>query len=147
MKAQNRPRGIARPLDVDEQQSAGEGNGKGGEIARASEADQCDADSADEFNCRHQRDRQAVERQVEGTIHHRQAGAEGQEQQSRWAIGAGDGSPWAGQRREDQRCGGDAQPRHAEHADMREKQHGECRPQVMEDGADTEPDMRRQFCS
>src|SRR3546814_1586627 len=42
-----------------------------------------DADGADELDRRHQADRQAVERQIERTVHRRQAGAEGQKQQAR----------------------------------------------------------------
>ena len=71
---------IIRPSDIDQAKHADDRDGERDEVAPASQADERHADGGDEFDRRDQRDRQPVERQIERTVHHGQAGAEREQQ-------------------------------------------------------------------
>ena len=66
-KANATPTGCPAKLDVRQQVDAGDRGGDRGEVAGRAHADESQRDRADEFDRRHRRKRQMVDRDVEGT--------------------------------------------------------------------------------
>ena len=118
---------------------------RGGDVAPDTGADQGQDDRADELDRRHRRERQVVDREVEARVHRREHRAEADDQRAAPAIEREQLPPRPAPDREDQRGRGDPQPGDAEHVDPGEQQHGERRPQVVEDRAAREVQPRRQL--
>jgi hypothetical protein len=92
----------------------------------------------EELDGAHGRQRQPVDGQVEEAVHRGQGDPEGQQHPPLTVAEPGDQAPGAPPQREHDGGAGDAQPGHPEHRDVREQQHREGRPEVVEDRADQE---------
>ncbi len=83
-----KPKRVARPFHVDQDEDAKERQRERREIAARAEPTERDADRPDELDRRDEADRQAVERKIESAIHHGEAGAEAKDQETLATIGA-----------------------------------------------------------
>ena len=102
------------------------------DVAPRAHPERGEHDHRQELDRRDRGQRQPVDRRVEAAVHDRQHEAPGDHVAIAQQV---PGPPPGG---EDQRGRGDPQPRHPEHVDAREQQHGERRAEVVEDGADDE---------
>ena len=128
-------------LHVGEQVDARHRERQGGEVARRACAERRERDDRQELDRGDRAEREPVDRRVEADVHQRQDRAPGEQQPAPVAILRGVRAPRPAPQREDQRRGRDPQPRHAEHVDAREEQHGERGAEVVEDRADEEVQM------
>jgi hypothetical protein len=106
-------------------------------LRRDRNPDRRERDDRQELDRRDGREREAVDREVEPHVHHREHRAPAQDQR----VGQPRERPPP--RREHGRRGGDPQPGDAERVDPGEQQHRERRAEVVEDGGDEEVAVRR----
>ena len=112
-------------------------------VASRTRADRRQDDRADELDRCNRRQRQPVDRDVEADVHRRKDGAQGDDQRPSVAIERKERPPGPPPESEDRRGRGDPEPGDAEHVDPGEEQHGERRPQIVEDRAADEVRLRR----
>jgi hypothetical protein len=114
-KAKATPSGVALERDVGEQVDAAHREAQRGQVAPRPRAEHGEDDHRKELDGRHRAQRQAVDGQVEGAVHHGQDGAPGEQEADVGA--AAQAAPWAPPQREDRGGRRDPQPRHPEHVD------------------------------
>jgi hypothetical protein len=104
-----------------------------------SQAEHGDRDGADELDRCDQPEGKTGNRQVEGAVHHGQARAQQHEKEERRGRRGLENPPGPGPQGEHRRRTRDAEPGHTEHPDVGEQEHREGGPEIVEDGADHEP--------
>src|SRR5277367_3288779 len=144
-KGPEEPDRLARPSKVDQEKHAENRQPERRQIARSAQAVKSHANRTDELDCRDKAHRQLIERQIERRVHHREADAEADQQPAGLTVSLGQGPPRRCPRREDRRCGADAHPGDAEHADRWKQQNRERWAEVVEDRADRKPGLWRRL--
>ena len=135
---------LAGDPDVGERHDARDRQHEGQQVAPGPRAGRRQHHDAEELDGADGRQRQPVDREVEERVHGGQDGAEPEQQPAPGRRQPPDEAP--GPPPDGQHDGGarDPQPRDAEHVNVCEEQHGERRPEVVEDRADDEERHRRQ---
>jgi Lrp/AsnC family leucine-responsive transcriptional regulator len=112
------------------------------DVARRAGADGREDDRADELDRRNRGQRQPVDRDIEADVHQGEDGSQTNDQRPSARIEREKRPPRPPPEREDRGGGGDPEPGDAQHVDPREQQHGEGRPEIVEDGAPDEVGLR-----
>ncbi len=133
---QGQPDGGPGDADLDEQRDAGDGEGEGQDVAAGAGAVGREGDDAEELDAGDRRERQPVQREVEGGVHRREYDAERDDEQALVAAGPAPDRPRRTHQRQHQGGRGHPQPRHTHDVDVDEEEHREGRPQVVEGCAD-----------
>jgi hypothetical protein len=120
------------------------GEEQGSGVAPGPRAGRGQDHGAEELDRAHRGQRQPVHRQVEHRVHDREHQAHRHQVPALADAETADQPP--GPPPEGQHDGrtGDSEPRHTEHVDSREQQHGQRRPQIVENGTDQEERLWRQ---
>jgi hypothetical protein len=139
---EDEPERLSGQADHGDRGDARRGEDEGPGVARRPRPRGGQDHRAEKLDRAHGRQRQPGHREVEGRVHQGQRHAEGHERRADPA----DRPPRPPPEREHQGRAGDPQPGHAQHADAGEQQHGQRRPQVVEDSAHREERLRRQPC-
>ena len=129
------PDGLGRELDVGEQVDAADRQDEREAVPRRPRADRRERDHRQELDRRHGAERQPVDGDVEADVHHGEHRPHGDDEPPPGDVEGGERPPRAAPGGEDQRRARDAQPRDPERLDEREEEHGEGRPEVVEDRA------------
>jgi hypothetical protein len=119
--------------DVREQVHPRDGEDEREEVAAAARADRGQDDDGKELDRGDGAEWQPVDGQVEQAVHHREHRGPGAEQPPGSTVEHPPDPPGPAPHGEDQRSGGDAQPRHSQGLDAGEQEHRERRPEVVED--------------
>ena len=135
---------LAGQVDVGEHGDAADGERKRDQVARGAGAGRGEHDRAEELDRADRGERQPVDGQVEQRVHGGEHGAEREQHPPPVRRGVAKHPPRSAPEREHHGRGGDPQPGHAEHLDVREQQHRQRRAEVVEDRAGEEERARRQ---
>jgi ribonuclease E len=134
---------LAAEADVREEVDAAGGRRHRGHVAARPDAEHGQQHRPQELDRSHGRERQAVDRDVDARVHRGEHHAERRDQPAALPVEAAQRPPRPAPEREYDGGRRDAQPGDAEHVDPREEQHGEGRPEVVEERADPEVGDRR----
>ena len=129
---------LACQADVGDRGHADRGEGQGEDVAPAAGRGRGQQHRAEEFDRTHRGQRKPGQRQVEQRVHRGEHHPELDEHGPLRPVKPGNEPPGAAPEGEDHGGTRDAQPGHPEHRDAEEQQHGQRRPEIVEDRTDQE---------